>query len=165
MYMDDIKLFAKNEKELKTLIHAVRIYSQDIRIEFGIEICAMLLMKSGKRHMTDGMELPNQNKIRTLGENENYKYLGILETWHYQTSGNERKIEKEYLRRTRKLPETKLSCRNLIKGIYTWAVPLVRYSGPFLKWTRDELKQMDQRTRKLMIKHKALHPRDDVDRL
>ena len=25
------------------------------------------------------MELPNQDKIRTLGENETYKYLGILE--------------------------------------------------------------------------------------
>ena len=36
-------------------------------------------MKSGKRHLTDGMELPNQSKIRTLGENETYKYLGILE--------------------------------------------------------------------------------------
>ena len=35
---------------------------------------------------------------------------------------------------------------------------LVRYSGPFLKWTKDELKQMDQRTRKLMTMHKALHP-------
>ena len=44
-------------------------------------------------------------------------------------------------------------------------MPLVRYSGPFLKWTREELKQMDQRTRKLMTMHKALHPRDDVDRL
>ena len=69
------------------------------------------------------------------------------------------------IRRTRKILETKLSSRNLIKGINTWAVPLVRYSGPFLKWTRDELKQMDQRTRKLMTMHKALHPRDDVDRL
>ena len=27
----------------------------------------------------DGMELPNWDKIRTLGENETYKYLGILE--------------------------------------------------------------------------------------
>ena len=74
-------------------------------------------------------------------------------------------IQKEYLRRTRKLLEKKLSSRNLIKGINTWAVPLFRYSGPFLKWTRDELRQMDQRTRKLMTIHKALHPRDDVDRL
>ncbi len=66
MYMDDIKLFAKNEKELENLIQAVRIYSQDIGMEFGIEKCAMLIMKSGKRHMTEGIELPNQDKIRTL---------------------------------------------------------------------------------------------------
>ena len=75
------------------------------------------------------------------------------------------KIQKNYLRRTRKLLETKLSSRNLIKGINTWAVSFVRYSGPFLKWTSDEFRQMDQRTRKLMTMHKALHPRDDVDRL
>ena len=74
MYMDDIKLFAKNEKELETLIHVVRIYSQVIRMDFGIEKCAMLVMKSGKRYLKDGMELPNQDKIRTLGEEETYKY-------------------------------------------------------------------------------------------
>ena len=48
MYMDDIKRFVKNEKELETLIHAIRIYSQDIGIEFGIDKCAKLVMKSGK---------------------------------------------------------------------------------------------------------------------
>ena len=77
--MDDIKLFAKNEKELETLIHAVRIYSREIGMEFDIEKCAMLVMKSGKRHLTDGLALPNQDKNRTLAENETYKYLGILE--------------------------------------------------------------------------------------
>ena len=65
MYMDDIKLSAKNEKELENLIHAVRIYSQDIGIEFDIEKCVMLVMKSVKRHMTDGIEQPN-HRIRTL---------------------------------------------------------------------------------------------------
>ena len=79
MYMDDIKLFAKNEKDLETLKHTVRIFSQDIGMEFGIEKCVMLVMKSGKRHRTAWMELPNQDKIRTLRENETYKYLGILE--------------------------------------------------------------------------------------
>ena len=33
---------------------------------------------------------------------------------------------------------------------------------PFLKWTRDQLKQI---TKNLMTMHKALHPRDDVDGL
>ena len=44
-------------------------------------------------------------------------------------------------------------------------MPLVRYSGLFLKWCREEIKQMDQKTWKLMTMHKTLHPRDDVDRL
>ena len=133
MYMDDIKLFAKNEKELETLIHTVRIYSQVIRMEFGMEKCAMLVMKSGKRHMTDGIELPNQEKIRTLGENETYKYLGILEADTIKQVEMKNNIQKEYLRRTRKLLERKLSSRNLIKGINTSAVSLVRYSETFLK--------------------------------
>ena len=77
--MDDIKLFAKNEKEQETLIHAVRIYSQNIGMEFGIEKCAMPVRNSGNRHMTDGMEQSNQDKIRTLGENETFKYFGNLE--------------------------------------------------------------------------------------
>ena len=119
MYMDGIKLFAKDEKELETLIHTVWIYSQNIRMEFGIEKCALLVMKSGKRHLIDGMELPNQDKIRTLAENETYKYLEILEADTIKQVEMKDKIQKEYLRRTRKLLETKLSSRNLIKGINT----------------------------------------------
>ena len=92
-------------------------------------------MKFGKRLLTDGMKLPNQDKIRTLGENETYKYLGFLEADTIKQVKTKDKIQKEYLRRTRKLHETKLSSRNLIKGINTWGVPLVRYYGAFLKWT------------------------------
>ena len=165
MYIDDIKLFAKNEKELETLIQTVRIYSQDIGMEFGIDKCTMLVMISGKQHLTKRIELSNQEKIRMLGEKETYKYLVILQADTIRQVEMKEKIRKEYLRRTRKLLKTKLYSRNLIKGINTWAVPFVRYLLPFLKWAREDLKQMDQRTRKLMTMHKALHPRDDVDRL
>ena len=151
----------KMKKKMEILIHALRIYSQDIGMEFDIEKCAMLVMKSGKRHLTDEIELPNQNKIRTPGEKETYKYLGIVEADAIKQVEMKGKIQKEYLRRTRKLLETKLSSRNLIKGINTWAV-LLRYSGHILKWTRDERKQNDQRIRKLMTIHKALHRGDDV---
>ncbi len=38
----------------------------------------------------------------------------------------------------------------------TWAILLLRYSRPFLKWTKEELEQTDQRTR-------VLHTRDNFD--
>ena len=64
---------------------------------FGIEKFAMLVMKSGKRHLTDGMELPNQDKIRTLAENENYKYLVILEADTIKQMEMKYKIKKNML--------------------------------------------------------------------
>ena len=75
--MDDIKMFAKTENDSEILIQNVRIYSQDIKMEFGIQKCAMLVMKSGKGHIT-GVKQPKLI-IKTLGENETYKNLGILE--------------------------------------------------------------------------------------
>ena len=37
IYMNDMKLSAKKEKELKTLIKTVRIYGRVMGMEFGIE--------------------------------------------------------------------------------------------------------------------------------
>ena len=47
-------------------------------MEFGKEKCTMLVMKSGKRQITEGVELRNHVVIRTLGEKETNKYFGIL---------------------------------------------------------------------------------------
>ena len=123
----------QKRKKLETLWHSHRIYSQEIRMEYGIEKCAMLVIKSSKWHVTNGIELPNQDKIRILGENETYKYLGILEAVTIKQVDIKDIIPKEYLRRTRKLLKTQLYSRNLIKRINIWAVPFVRYcfwSGP-----------------------------------
>ena len=56
-------------------------------------------MKIGKRH--------HQDKIRTLGEKETYKYLGILDASPIEQEEMREKIKKEYLRSTRKVLETK----------------------------------------------------------
>ena len=117
-----------------------------IVMEFSIEKCAMLVMKNDKRHLTYGMELSNPDKIKTLGEKETYKCLGILEVDTIKQVKMKEKIKKDYLRRTRMLLEIKLCSRNLIRGINTWALPLVRYirvhflSGPeknLCKWTKE----------------------------
>ena len=36
-------------------------------------------MKSGKREITEEIELPNQERMRILREKENYKFFGLLE--------------------------------------------------------------------------------------
>ena len=42
MYIDGIKMFDNNEKESETLIQTVRIYNQDIGMEFGVKMFVTL---------------------------------------------------------------------------------------------------------------------------
>ena len=42
IYVDNIKIFAKKDKELETIIQALRIYSKDIGMEFGIYKCEII---------------------------------------------------------------------------------------------------------------------------
>ena len=88
------------KKELETLIYAIRC--QGIGIEFGLEKYAMLGMNYGKQHITEEMELTNQDRIKKLVR-INLQILGHLGGWH---CGDEKKIKKEYLSKTRKLLET-----------------------------------------------------------
>ena len=47
-------------------------------MEFVIEKCTMLIMKSRKLHRMEGTELPNQDKIKILEEKETYEYFHFL---------------------------------------------------------------------------------------
>ena len=74
-------------------------------------------MKSNKTKMVEGIELPNQESIRTLEEKETNKYFRNIGRGHHQISGGEIKNIKEYLRRTMELFKTKLQSRILISAI------------------------------------------------
>ena len=78
LFMDDLKLYSKTEKTLDSLIKTVRIFSTDIKMEFGIEKCAILVLKREKVVKSEGIKLPNNRKMRSFEETEDYKYLGIL---------------------------------------------------------------------------------------
>ena len=42
LFMDDLKLYGKNEREIESLVQTVRIYSEYIAVEFGIQKCAFI---------------------------------------------------------------------------------------------------------------------------
>ena len=100
-------------------------------------------------------------KIRGLGEKETYMYLWIMEADTIKQLEMKVRILKNS-HENEKTTWKKVYHRNQINRINTWAVPLVRCSKPFLKRMREQLQQINQRTRKLMMKHEMYHPRDDI---
>ena len=45
LFMDDLKLYGKSERDLESLVEMVKVYMADIGMEFGIEKCAVLAIK------------------------------------------------------------------------------------------------------------------------
>ena len=74
-------------------------------------------------------------------------------------------VLKDYIRRLRKVLESKLNGGNIACGVNTWAVSLLRHSGAFASWRKSKLQAIDRKTRKLFTIYGALHPKSDVDRL
>ena len=111
------------------------------------------------------MELSTGEGIPELESDKGYKYLGILETDDIMHTEMKDKIKKEYYRRVRQLTSSKLNGGNTIRAINSRAVSLVRYSAGILKWTKDELKAIDRKTRKIMTMNKMYHPQSDTDKL
>ncbi len=165
LYMDDLKLYGKSKNEIETLIHTVRIYSDDIGMEFGLDKCATITLKRGKLHQDGSIELPNGTEIQQLEGNDDYKYLGVLEADNIKHEQMKDKIMNEYVNRLKKLLKSKLNSGNLFQAINTWAVSLYRYGAGIVDWTKEEMKQIDRRTRKLITMHQGMHPRSDVDRI
>ena len=133
---------------MDSLVHTVCVFSEDVRMEFGIEKCAMLVMEKGKIEKSVGIELPNSKVIKSLQEGESYKYLGILEADKFLEEKMKLIVSKEYIRRLRKVLKSKLNGGNLVCGVNTWAVSLLRYSATFVSWRKSELHPIDRKSRK-----------------
>ena len=118
------------------LVQTVRVFRKDIGMEFGIEKCAVLVMDKGKIVKSVGIQLPDGNVINSLQEGESYKYLGILEADKFLEEKMKLNVLKEYIRRLRKVFKSKLNGGNLVRGVNTWEISLVRYSAVFFSWRK-----------------------------
>ena len=70
LFMDDIKLYGKNVKEIDSLIKTVWQRSEDIKMEFGILKCAVVSLQRGRKTRWEGVQLPNGEEIGEAGADD-----------------------------------------------------------------------------------------------
>lgn len=85
--MNDIKLHAKSERDIDSLIHTTGIYSNIIGMSFGLKKYSWMVTKTGKVVRTEGIVLPESN-IADI--KDSYKYLGIP-----QANGNHKEAARK----------------------------------------------------------------------
>ena len=162
--MDDLKVYGKTKAEIKSLVSTVQVISQDIGMEFRIKKCAVVVLKGRKLCKSEGIQLINGQTIKEV-DDEGYKYLGILELDKFKEREMKDIFRTEYLRRFKLVMKSQLNGKNKIKAANTWAVSLMRYEAGTIKWNKEELQEIDRKSRKIMTMNKELHPRSYVARI
>ena len=161
--MDDLKTYAKDDNQQAGLLTVVTKFSDDIRMEFGLEKCAKATFKE-KLTETSDLKLDSDTCIGELDQEGVYKYLGINEGDGIQHAAIKEKVRKEYYRRVRLVLKSELNAANGFEAINTPAVPVVTYSFNIINLKMSEIKRLDRKTLKLLI-HRMHHPKADVNRM
>ena len=65
-------------------------------MEFGLDKCAIAIMKGGKQIKSQNMPIDDKTSIQSFDEEAAYKYLGVDENSDNQHSAMKEKIAKEY---------------------------------------------------------------------
>ena len=158
LFMDDLKLFAKSEKQINSLVNAVRIFWDDIRMEFVNNEERKGCQQRSDCYASYG------NTIKCIEEGSGYKYLGIVEVDGIKLEEITDQISKEYVGRLR-IVKSKRNGGNIISAINSRAVSIIRYGAGIIGWTKADLQALDRKTRKMLTMYGAHHPKADVDRL
>ena len=85
------------------LVNAVRVFSNDICMQFGVSKCGVLVMKRGKMCKCKGIATPSGELIKEIDTEGGYKYLGVLEADTIKDKQMKDNLKGEYARRVRNI--------------------------------------------------------------
>ena len=109
IYMDDLKLFAKNEKDLTPLISTVQLFSSDACINLSKSAC--LIVSRGKITETTGV---NIKAFGLVSDVDGYKYLDIVQDLLISHQIVKDNVISEYRSRLRSVLSSQLNGHNKI---------------------------------------------------
>ena len=127
--------------------------------------CAYLHIERGNQKSLGKFLTLDETKLAELTEDECNKYLGQDENIGYNDVLNKERVIKEYMKRIRKIWSSELYSNNKVIAHNTFAIPVLTPTFGIVKWTKDELEQMDVKTRKILSCNGSFHVNSDTDRL
>ena len=71
--MDDLKAYAMNDENLKKLLDSMKIFSDNIKMEFGLDKCKKATFIKGKLTKTSNIVINQDTAIKELDQERTYK--------------------------------------------------------------------------------------------
>ena len=140
-----IWMYGKYPDQLNGLLDTLRTFSDDIRMKFGLDKCAVAHFVNSKlsEHNT-GVTVGKTETVKGLEPGQVYKYLSVEESNGIQHRTMRERLRREYFRRVKMVLRTELYGRNKVLAINGLALPVLTYSFGVIHWETTELQQLDR---------------------
>ena len=128
MCADDLKVYTENKRSLTEVVNMVEEVSGAMGMELGLRKCTVAHLIRGRKVMDGGLKMETGKEIKELEEGEVYCYLGVAQRFGADTAKTKRRVEKEYITRTREVWRSEIGVRKKVEVQNVWGVGVLRYS-------------------------------------
>lgn len=160
-YMDDLKLYARNQVTLDKMLDSVKKMSNSIGFQLNMRKCA----KASIGNVSSG-------DIPWVNVNDAYKYLGVEQRIIADESKAWDRIAADMVKKIRLVLEPNLTVTATVKGLNTTVTPVAKYlfsnllvSDEGFVTTRNRARQFDILCRKILVEYNFRNAISNVGRL
>ena len=131
---------------------------EDIGLQWSPRKCAVVHIRRGVHSQQNfGSDIVG-DRVPTLEEGRQYKFLGVLETLVQEEKMVLELAAKEYLRRLSVIWSSPLPDYNRVVASNQFALPVLGYLMWTQHWTITDLKIVDREARKIIVENGGKHP-------
>ncbi|CAD7078651.1 unnamed protein product [Hermetia illucens] len=154
MYIDDIKLYAKDENQLRSLLNITIQFIRDIGMQLVLKICRICKTIVPEKHKgKDTAILTSKLIIHKL-----LQIPRILQATTPAVAIIKSKLLGEFERRLDLVLKTELYGKNKIMAINTVAIPVLLYTFGVIQWSNTDLESVNRRVR-VVLANNNMHNR------
>ena len=159
LFIDDLKVYSSSHKRLQLVNETITRASLDIGAAYGVKKCAEIVIEKGVMVKGEGLDvLEERMKCLDPQKAEIYKFLGLEQSDTMKKAVALERVKEEMKKRLKRVLNSKLSDKHLIKAINTHIIPVAAYMMNVCYLPMVELKELDMIVKR-MLREKYMHGR------
>ena len=155
LFMDDLKVYARDERAMKKALSLVDRVSKAVGMELGLWKCAMVNIIRAELQEGSAFVLFDDRIVPAASKDDPYRYLGVEQVIDPALKTVKKILVEKYVSRLRRIWSSDLNSKYKAQATNVWAVSIFRYFFGILKWTKADLTGLDRVTRCVMRKNKC----------
>ncbi|GJQ72611.1 hypothetical protein Trydic_g1276 [Trypoxylus dichotomus] len=129
VYMDDLKIYAKNQHDLQKMLNVTQEYIHNTGMTFNANKCATYHLERGRSVMEgESVSLLDGSTIQHLQRNNSYTYLGIKQREIHDITTVKATLVERYKKTLRTIWLSELTAKHKSTATNMLAVPIVSHT-------------------------------------